>query len=215
MRPRPAIIAAVVEAVAHQRTARIDYTTGSGTSMEKRIEPWAIVVRHGRWYLLCQAHGAEAARVCRIDRIDRLEELNSTIEPPTDVNPVEWLETHLATGWEHSVTVEFDASFHEVAPWITRPMGLLEPLDAGSRCVLRGTTSNPAMYAGEWLAAIPHPFRVIDSPELETAVGRLAHRLLAATRPRELDGPTGPALVDVSESECPYAVLDVTTDTTR
>lgn len=44
VRPRPAIIAAVVEAVAHQRTARIDYTTGSGTSMEKRIEPWAIVV---------------------------------------------------------------------------------------------------------------------------------------------------------------------------
>ena len=55
-------------------------------------------------------------------------------------------------------------------------MGRLEPLDDGRRCVLRGTTSNPAMYAGEWLAAIPHPFTVVGGPELRAAVHAIAER---------------------------------------
>lgn len=179
-RPQPTIIAALVEAVANHRAARITYTTTSGSSIETRIDPWAIVVRHGRWYLLCHAHGSDAARAYRVDRIGRLDELNIDVEPPADLNPVEWLETHLATGWKHTITVEFDAPHADVAPWITRPMGLLEPIGDGSRCVLRGTTSNPTMYAGEWLAAIPYPFQVVDSPELHAAVAELAHRLLAA-----------------------------------
>ena len=33
-------------------------------------------------------------------------------------------------------------------------MGRLNRTDDGARCVLTGTTSNPSMYAGEWLAAI-------------------------------------------------------------
>lgn len=181
-RPRPVIIAAVVEAVAHQRAVRIDYTTGSGTSIEARIEPWAVVVRHGRWYLLCQAHGSTTARAYRIDRIDHLDELNSTIEPPIDVNPVEWLETHLATGWDHEVTIAFDAPFDEVAPWISRPMGVLEPLDDAARCLLRGFTSAPNSTS---------PSRNSHTgssppPGLATWMGRPVQRSSATPRPHAL-----------------------------
>ena len=49
-----------------------------------------------------------------------------------------------------------------------------------TRCVLTGTTSNPAMYAGEWLAAIPIPFHVEGGPELRAAVAAVAARLTAA-----------------------------------
>lgn len=205
VRPDPAIIAALVEAVAHHRGARIGYTTSSGTSIETRIDPWAIVVRHGRWYLVGHAHDSGTARALRIDRIDRITDLNLTIEPPPDLNPVEWLETHLATGWNHATTVEFDASFTDVAPWVARPMGLLEPVGDGMRCILRGTTNNPTMYAGEWLAAIPYPFRIIDSPELEVAVTQLAHRLLAATQPRS---PTQRGRPTTCEQRAPTSTAD-------
>ncbi|MDN5853954.1 MAG: ArsR family transcriptional regulator, partial [Actinomycetia bacterium] len=40
-----------------------------------------------------------------------------------------------------------------------------------------GSTSNAAMYAGEWLAAIPLPFRVEGGPELRAAATELAERL--------------------------------------
>ncbi|MEZ5225337.1 MAG: WYL domain-containing protein [Acidimicrobiales bacterium] len=71
-----------------------------------RGQSWS---RHGRWYLLCLARDTEAARALRIDRIRRLDPLNVDVEPPVDLNPVEWLENHLATGWNHEVIIDFDA----------------------------------------------------------------------------------------------------------
>jgi hypothetical protein len=59
-------------------------------------------------------------------------------------------------------------------------MGRLNRTDDGARCVLTGTTSNPSMYAGEWLAAIPIRFHVEGGPELRAAVAAVAERLTAA-----------------------------------
>jgi hypothetical protein len=57
-------------------------------------------------------------------------------------------------------------------------MGRLSALDSG--CVLEGTTSNPTMYASEWLARLPLTFRVEDGPELKAAVAAVASRLTAS-----------------------------------
>jgi hypothetical protein len=68
-------------------------------------------------------------------------------------------------------------------------MGTLEP--DGDECVLTGSTNNPEMYAGEWLAQIPLDFSVEGGEELRTAVLALAARLNAsvvATVPK----PTNP-----------------------
>lgn len=62
-------------------------------------------------------------------------------------------------------------------------MGQLEAIDNGERTSLTGTTSTPTMYAGEWLAAIPHPFHVIGGPELRKAVAEVGHRMTAALDP--------------------------------
>jgi len=192
-RPDPVITGVLVEAVAHRRGISVVYTSGSGSTHERRVDPWAIVVRHGRWYLLCLAHDADAARAYRIDRIERVDVLDVEIEPPADLNPVAWLEHHLGTGWPFTTCVEFDAPYADVAPHIAPPMGQIEPLDDGARCVLRGTTNNPAMYAGEWLAAIPFPFRVIDGPELSAAVREVAQRMLAAVDASGRSAPRRPS----------------------
>jgi hypothetical protein len=57
-------------------------------------------------------------------------------------------------------------------------MGRLEAHASG--CVLVGSTNNPAMYAQEWLAAIPFDFRIEDGDELRDAVAVLAARCKAA-----------------------------------
>jgi hypothetical protein len=75
-------------------------------------------------------------------------------------------------------------------------MGRLLRIDDESRCVLIGTASNPAMCAGEWLAAIPVPLHVEGGPELRAAVAGVAARLPAA-----LDAPHNSAcFVDVPRS---------------
>lgn len=182
VRPDPAITSALVEAVAAQRGVHISYTSQSGTPLDTDVDPWAIVVRHGRWYLLCHAHHVHAPRTYRIDRIHRLESRDVHVQPPADLDPVVWLEEHLGAGWEYDAHVSFDAHIDDVAPYITPPMGGLAATADGTRSVLTGTTSNPSMYAGEWLAAIPHPFHVIGGPELREAVVEVGRRMTEAVQ---------------------------------
>jgi predicted DNA-binding transcriptional regulator YafY len=75
-----------------------------------QVDPWAVVVRHGRWYLLCWSHttisanrGSQtsggARRAYRIDRVQAVEVLDETFGPPSELDPVAVLEEHLAVGW--------------------------------------------------------------------------------------------------------------------
>lgn len=181
-RSDPAVVAELAEAIAAGRRVRLAYTTGSGRAIEILADPWAVVVRHGRWYLLCHALEPDATRAYRIDRIDQTTTLTVPVDHPSpdDLDPIAALETHLSIGWDHDVEVEFDAPFTDVAPWIGAPMGVLEPLDDGARCRLFGTTGNARMYASEWLAQIPHPFTIRGGDELRAAMNEVATRLTAA-----------------------------------
>ena len=143
----------------------IGYRSESGRQWAEDVDPWAVVVRHGRWYLLCHSHRASAVRAYRIDRIQSVAGGGEQFRAPGDLDYVDLLEQHLGTGWEFETKVVFDAPYDEVARYVRPPMGRLDRTDDGDRCVLTGTTSNPAMYAGEWLAAIPIPFHVEGGPD--------------------------------------------------
>lgn len=179
VRPDPATITALVAASAARRQARIIYAAEATPSWEEEVDPWAVVARHGRWYLLCHSHRAGATRTYRIDRVRAITETTQTFEPPADLDPVAALEEHLGRGWEFSTRVSFTAHYDEVARWIRPPMGRLE--HTGDGCTLVGSTSNPTMYASEWLAPLPFPFKVEGGPELLAAMATLASRLTVAS----------------------------------
>ncbi len=179
VRPGAETTSVLVAAVAAQRRVSIGYRSESGRQWEEDVDPWAVVVRHGLWYLLCHSHRARAVRAYRIDRIQSVAGGGEQFRAPGDLDYVDLLEQHLGTGWEFETKVVFDAPCDEVARYVRPPMGRLERIDA-ERCVLIGTTSNPAMYAGERLAAIPIRFHVEGGPELRAAVAAVAERLTAA-----------------------------------
>ncbi|AQZ61053.1 transcriptional regulator [[Actinomadura] parvosata subsp. kistnae] len=182
-RPDPATTSTLVAAVAERRRVVVAYRSESGNEWEAEVDPWAVVVRHGRWYLLCFSHRARAVRTYRIDRVREVRRGARSFRPPAGLDPVAALEENLGTGWEYATRVVFDAPLAEVAPWIRPPMGRLEP--SGDGCVLIGSTSNPAMYAQEWLPTIPFSFSVEGGPELRAALAKLTARLSAA-----LSGPS-------------------------
>jgi predicted DNA-binding transcriptional regulator YafY len=167
-----------VQACSNRRRARIDYRTEAGSEWLIEVDPWAVVVRHGRWYLLCRSRTADARRAYRIDRVRGVEVLDDTFSPPADLDPVATLEEHLAVGWEYDVDAVIDAPAETVARCVPRALGRLEPLDAGTTRLV-GSTSNPVWYAQQ-LAAIPAPYRIIRCPELQEAARALGRRLLAA-----------------------------------
>ncbi|CAL9639466.1 helix-turn-helix transcriptional regulator [Streptomyces sp. enrichment culture] len=181
-RPDPAVTSELVDAVAARRRVLVGYRSDAGNAWEEEVDPWSVVVRHGRWYLLCHSRRADAIRTYRIDRVHAVRRTGQGFEPPQDLDAVAVLEQNLGLGWEFSTRVVFDAPLAEVAPWIRPPMGRLEPLGEG--CVLLGSTRNPDMYAQEWLARLPVAFRVDGGDELRAAVASLAARFTAAVTGR-------------------------------
>ncbi|XVV06599.1 helix-turn-helix transcriptional regulator [Actinosynnema sp. CA-248983] len=177
-RPAPETTAALVRACAENRSVRLDYRSESGSAWTADVDPWAVVVRHGRWYLLCRSHRSDDRRAYRVDRVRAVTVLDETFTPPAGLDPVAELEDHLAVGWEYEVEVLIDAPLSRVAPCVPRILGRLSEQDA-STTLLLGSTSNPTWYA-EQLATVPAPFRVVRCPELRTAVTALARRLLAS-----------------------------------
>ena len=178
-RPDPATITVLVQACSEQRQVRLGYRTEAGSEWVMRVDPWAVVVRHGRWYLLCRSHTSDARRAYRIDRVREVEVLDETFSPPADLDPVAVLEEHLGEGWEYDVEVVIDAPLDTVSHSISRAIGRLEPLDVETTR-LAGSTSNPVWYA-EQLAAIPASYRIVRCPELQEAARVLGRRLLAAS----------------------------------
>jgi predicted DNA-binding transcriptional regulator YafY len=178
-RPDPSITATLVQACSMRRRVRIDYTTEAESEWLIEADPWVVVVRHGRWYLLSWSHTANAQRAYRIDRIRAVDQLDGTFTAPVDLDPVAALEEHLSVGWEYDVEVIIDAPFETVARCLPRSMGKLEPLDASS-CRLVATTSNPWWYA-EQLARTPASYRILRGPELRECARIVGERLLAAS----------------------------------
>jgi predicted DNA-binding transcriptional regulator YafY len=178
-RPDPATTIVLVQACSGRRRVRLRYRSEAGTQWVTEAEPWAVVVRHGRWYLLCRAGPERVVRAYRLDRMHDVQPLDELFEPPPNLDPVAALEAHLAAGWEYAVDVVVEAPADRVRRILSPALGRLEAISTGSTR-LTGTTGNPFWYA-EQLATLPHPFHVAGGPELRHTVAALGRRLLAAS----------------------------------
>ena len=182
-RPDPGTTSTLVQACSDRRRVRIGYRSEAGSEWEPEVDPWAVVVRHGRWYLLCHAHSAGALRAYRIDRVRSVDVLAESFDVPADLDPVALLEQHLAVGWEYDVELVIDAPMSDVAGRVAPVLGRLEPVDETTTRLV-GSTSNPWWFA-EQLAAFPAAYRIVGCRELQETARAVGRRLLAAAGPDE------------------------------
>jgi len=182
-RPDPTFTATLVQACADHRLVRVSYRSEAGTQWTTEAEPWAIVVRHGRWYLLCRTdHGV---RTYRVDRVTEATVLEGGFRPPAGLDPVATLEENLGAGWEFAAEVVVDAAPDLVRRRLPPTLGRVEALPDGRSRVL-GSTSNPEWYVQQ-LADAGGPFHVVGGEEVRAAARTLGRRLLDAV------GDRGPA----------------------
>jgi predicted DNA-binding transcriptional regulator YafY len=177
-RPDPATTIRLVLACSQERRVRMRYRSEAGSEWVAKVDPWAVVVRHGRWYLLCRAESG-ATRAYRLDRMHDVEQLDEQFERPADLDPIAALEAHLAAGWEYDVEVVVDAAIETARRCVSPALGRLEAVDPETTR-LTGTTGNPYWYA-EQLAVLPSSFHVIGGPELQHTVRALGQRFVAAS----------------------------------
>ena len=160
-RPDPAVTSALVAAIAARRRVLVTYRSESGNEWEAEVDPWAVVVRYGRWYLLCHCHRADAIRTYRVDRVRAVQQSAHEFEPPDGLDPAAALEENLGTGWEFPTRVVFHAPLAEVAPWIRPPMGRLEPCGRRLRTHRQHQQSGDVRtrVAGERAVRLPRRWR--------------------------------------------------------
>jgi predicted DNA-binding transcriptional regulator YafY len=175
-RPDPELTTRLIESCSAARRLRLVYRTRGEHVME--VDPWAVVLRHSRWYLLCWSHTRQAQRAFRVDRIVSIERLPETFTPPQQLDALRTLEEHLSQGWKYPVEVLIDAPVETATHWVRRSLGRLEPVGEG-RTLLRASTDEPDWYARQ-LATIELPIHVLGSPELRIAMVEVGRQLARA-----------------------------------
>ncbi len=178
---RHEIVAELIEACSAARRLRIGYGRADDAMRTMEVDPWAVVLRHSRWYLLAWSHTRDARRVLRADRITTIEHTPQTFTPPEDLDALRTLEEHLFQDWAYPVEVVLDAPLADVARWTPRSLGRLEPTTEKGRTRLVATTENAEWYARQ-LAALPMSFEVVGGAELRKTVIALGERLAASGR---------------------------------
>jgi predicted DNA-binding transcriptional regulator YafY len=177
--PDPETAALLVRAAdAHQRV-RITYRLREERVLE--VDPWAVAIWRGRWYLLGWSHAADARRVYRVDRVTTATVLPTPFTPLADLDPIAAIEDHMSTGWHYSVEVAIEAPLESVARCLPRNIGRLTSTGP-DRTTLTGTTNEPHWYARH-LTALQWPYRIIGPPELRSAARDLATLLAQAANP--------------------------------
>jgi predicted DNA-binding transcriptional regulator YafY len=176
--PDPAVTAAVARACETRAQQRLRYRTGRGSEHDMVVDPWAVVVRHGRWYVLCWSHTSAARRALRLDRVVDPAPTGQTYPVP-ELDPVAAVEEHLADGWAYPVEVRFAVPLDLAVQCVPRTLGRLRA-DGPAASVLTGSTDEPPWYAAQ-LAATELPFTVLSgSPEIRAELRALAARLTGA-----------------------------------
>jgi predicted DNA-binding transcriptional regulator YafY len=153
---------------------RLTYRT-QRADREMEVDPWAVLLRHSSWYLLCWSHTSDAQRALRVDRVTAVRSLPHTFTPPDDLDALRVLEEHLSQGWTHDVDVIVEAPPEWTSRWVRRSLARLVAED-GDRTRLVATTNDPDWYARQ-LAAIPVEMHVVGSSELRRAVADLGSRM--------------------------------------
>ncbi len=177
---RPAQLAVLEQAVVAHRRVRIEYAAWNRDPVERLVDPWGLVRKRERWYLLGAVDGAE-----RTYRVDRMLHAIITDEPssrPVDLDlPEMWERVTDEVGRQRSsarATVIVDAG---VVPLLETQFGqrtvVEEELD-GLRARVRVTAPTEQLIA-RGLAGWAEYVEVVEPASIRAKLRRLGEALVA------------------------------------
>ncbi|MGE0454670.1 MAG: helix-turn-helix transcriptional regulator [Vicinamibacteria bacterium] len=107
------VIAALIDAVLHQRKARLEYFSfNSRKTKAYLVDPYRVVYYHGGLYLYARVEEYAEVRTFAVERISRIEVLDQSFEAPKDFNVSEYAKGAfgIAGGKPEEVEIAFDAT---------------------------------------------------------------------------------------------------------
>ncbi|WP_157246134.1 helix-turn-helix transcriptional regulator [Nonomuraea typhae] len=171
----PETLTTIANAARDHERLRFDYTGHKGAGSRREAEPYRLVHRRGRWYLMAWDVERADWRTFRVDRITLKVPATGARFTPRDLpgDVAEYVERGISTAmWEHRGTVLLRAPAERI-----RDLGYgleIEEVDAGT-CLMRLGGDNLEGIAA-WIGFLGVDFEVLDPPELAEAVRTLAER---------------------------------------
>lgn len=182
----PDVLVAVSEAVHRGEVLRFDHQPDGGTRPPRRVEPYAVVARHARWYLLAWDLDRQDWRTYRVDRMTPKSRTGVRFTPrevpgggAAAFVAARFKGSELDDAWPctGSVTVSANETI-TLTPYL--PEDAIVDMSGPGRCrVTLGSWSWTGLAAT--FASFPVTFTVKGPPPLQDAVLALADRLRAAS----------------------------------
>jgi predicted DNA-binding transcriptional regulator YafY len=162
------------QAVQQSRRIWIRYVAPSGETA-RALDPYGLVFRWGRWYVVGWCHLRNDVRVFRLDRITKIRLLSSEFSRPDGFDAREYVLQRLDERFqEPGVEVLLGTSLEQARCWIPVIMGTLEETRDG---VIFSTTTGSLDWMAHYLAGMPWPVTVRKPAELMAAIERLSARV--------------------------------------
>ncbi|GAB3674142.1 helix-turn-helix transcriptional regulator [Angustibacter aerolatus] len=177
--PDAGVLLQLASAALDRHVVDLTYTDRRGERTARRLSPYGVVARGGRWYVTGADSASGALRTFRLDRVVRLRRTDLAFEPPRDLDVVAAVVDGLARApWRHDVSVLVDGRLPDVRDRLPRDLATVDEVAPGRvRVRLRAERLDwvPAVLVGLRL-----PF-VVESPdELRLELRRVSAALLAA-----------------------------------
>jgi predicted DNA-binding transcriptional regulator YafY len=180
----PEVLTTIANAARDHERLRFDYTGHDGETAMRNVDPYRLVHRRGRWYLVGYDVERRDWRTFRVDRVFLRTPGGPRFIPrelPENGDVAAYVEKGVNTAmWRYRGTV----LAHAPADQLTAlPLGLeVEPVDDSSCLIKLGGDDLNGMAV--WIGFIGVDFEVLDPPELAEHVLRLSERYRRAVSDR-------------------------------
>lgn len=169
------VLGLLCSATQERHRVRMSYQSQRDEQTEREFDPYGLVYRAGRWYIVGWCHLRRGLRSFRLDRIVSASSSAERFERPADFDALAYLKLSIATiPRAHAVEVLFETDLATAQKWLVPYVGVLECVDDG--VLLRAQADKLAWIAHE-LARLPFDFRVRSPAPLRAEIVRIGKRL--------------------------------------
>lgn len=169
------VIAALSNAIRATYQVKLNYQAYEGETSTRIFDPYGLVYRVGRWYVVGYCHLRAETRTFRLDRVQRMERLNTRFTRPVAFDALLHVEQSLAnTPGQYRVEVLFDAPLEAVQQQVPVALGTLTEQPNGIRLVCE--VQRLSWIAG-YLAGLTLPITILHPDDLKIEMRRLVERV--------------------------------------
>jgi predicted DNA-binding transcriptional regulator YafY len=162
-------------AMQERRRVRMTYQSRGDERTEREFDPYGLVYRAGRWYIIGWCHLRRGLRSFRLDRVVSVGALAVPFDRPEKFDALTYLKesiTHIPRA--HTVEVLLETDLATAQKSLGAYVGVIECVEGG--VLLRAQADDLDWIARE-LARLPFDFRVKAPQSLRAAVCGIARRL--------------------------------------